>query len=757
MANGQIGLVIRHLRSFLGAQDSRASTDGELLKRFADSDDQQAFAALVERYAPLVFGVCRRTLQDEHAAEDAFQATFLVLYKKAHSLDGRGSIANWLYTVAYHLALKAKIRGDQRRAHERQVPAMPDAETKTEPVWSELRPLLDEELERLPAKYRTPMVLCYLSGKTNEQAAEELGWTKDTVRGRLAKGREILRGRLARRGITLSALSLGALLTENVAGAAVPIGWIDGTLKAAGLLSAGAASGISSSVLALANSFLRDVFLVKIKLAAAFCLMVGIVATGVGIAHHAHWDAPSSHVNGKSGQTNPFVVGAEYDPSKPYVVEPVANCPEDMQKEEMEDSLGEPMNEMLETPPESELEPAQLPKLLVKRRNWACEEELRKQLLLFSELRLDGDPRERPMTHLLVERAQEATPGHETAFTPNLLGGRPDLAGLPYRKGATCQLPKDKATDLQNLSREMRSVLAEMLTPRGGWDPVEPHLLAATLRKNFLSKTKIFTTVDEQRSFREVFRKESSVATLMQMLPADENKDIRLVLVEQLAAIRHPSSSQALARLALFDVAPEVRTEAIQALSLRPRDDYREVLLSGFRYPWTPVADHAAEALVTLDDRGAIPGLRQLTSEPDPALPFRDPEQGNALVVREVVRINHFRNCVMCHAASTSTDDLVRGPVPDPARPLPPLFTYYGSMPGGDLVVRADITYLRQDFSVAQPVEKSAPWPKMQRFDYLVRNRPLDPAETARRSRPEPIDYPQREAVLYALRELSGK
>lgn len=756
MANGQIGLVIRHLRSFLGAQNARASTDGELLKRFADADDQQAFAALVERYAPLVFGICRRTLQDEHAAEDAFQATFLVLWKKAHSLDGRGSIANWLYTVAYHLALKAKIRGDQRRAHERQVPDMPEAESKAEPGWSELRPLLDEELERLPAKYRSPMVLCYLAGKTNEQAAEELGWTKDTVRGRLAKAREILRGRLARRGITIPSAVLATILADNAANAAVPIGWIDATLHAAGLLSAGAATGISSSVLGLANSFLRDVFLVKIKLAAAFCLLVGITSGSVGIAHYVNrTEAPeAASFRPTITNLNPFVPGDDYDPSRPYVVEPVTNCQEDMQKEE--ESPGEPMNEMLADDPPPTLESPELPNVTLVRRDWACAEELRKQLLAFPELSLDADQKDRPMTHLLAQRAKEPTPGHETAFTPNLLAGRPDLTGLPYRKGASCQLSAEQAKDLHNLSREMRSVLGELISPRKGQDPVEPHLLADSLRKNFLSKTKISTT-DDTRQFRDVFRKECSVATLMQMLPAEENKDVRVVLVEQLAAIKHVSASQALARLALFDISPEVRGAAIEALSLRSRDDYRAVLLSGFRYPWAPVADHAAEALVSLQDRDAVPALRQLASEPDPSLPFVDPEQGGALVVREVVRINHLRNCMMCHAASTNAEDKVRAPIPDPGKPLPPLITYYGGIPEGEIVVRADITYLRQDFSVAQPVGNADPWPKMQRYDYLVRNRPITTAEHARRSRSEPLSYPQRESVLFAIRELTGK
>jgi hypothetical protein len=627
---------------------------------------------------------------------------------------------------------------------------MPDVETQNEPVWNELRPLLDEELERLPPKYRSPMVLCYLAGKTNEQAAEELGWTKDTVRGRLAKARELLRNRLTRRGVTVTSMALGVVLADNAAKAAVPVGWVDATLHTAALLAAGsgAAGSLSASAIALANSFLRDTLLAKVKLLASLCVLVSLTA-GAGVAVY-QLGVAATNLHNYSLHGTTIAPPEPYDSGKPYVVEPVNDCPEDMQKEETEGP--DPMMDLVREP---DLESPSLPGLIIRRRDWACEDELRKQLALFPELSLDGDARERALTLLLNQRAQESGPGQETSFTPDLLDGRPDLAGLPFRKGPVCQLPEPQARDLQKLSVELRGVIGEFLLSRGGNEPVAPHLMGAALRKNFQAKTKTFRA-DDREKFRDLFRQESAVATLMQMLPAEESKDMRMVLVEQLAAIPHRSAGQALARLALFDVAPEVRAEAVRALALRPREESRQILLSGFRYPWAPVADHAAEALVTLEDRDAVPALRQLAQEPDPNLPFRDPEQGGAVAVREVVRINHLRNCMMCHAPSTSDKDLVRGPVPDPDRPLPPVIAYYS--PSGDLLVRADVTYLRQDFSVAQPVSNARPWPKMQRYDYLVRNRPLTASEYLRRARQEPLEtYPQREAVLYALKELTAR
>src|SRR5262249_27798850 len=143
-------------------------------------------------------------------------------------------------------------------------------------------------------------------------------------------------------------------------------------------------------------------------------------------------------------------------------------------------------------------------------------------------------------------------------------------------------------------------------------------------------------------------------------------------------------------------------------------------------------ADHAAEALVALDDRDAVPALKQLADAPDPTAPYYDWTQ-KTYVTREVVRINHLGNCLMCHAPSTSQNDLVRGRIPTPGEPLPPPVQYYESQEG--IFVRADVTYLKQDFSVIQPVEHNGAWPQMQRFDYVVRTKPLTQEQLAERRR----------------------
>src|SRR5262249_50257311 len=161
----QLGSVTRRLDP-AEREPAGDDTDERLLERFTLHRDESAFAALVRRHGPMVLGVCRRVLHDEHDAEDAFQATFLVLARKSATIRKRGSLDSWLYGVAYRIALKAKSAAVRRRARERQAAKMALADPSAELAWRDLNPVLDEELNRLPEKYRVPLVLCYLNGKT---------------------------------------------------------------------------------------------------------------------------------------------------------------------------------------------------------------------------------------------------------------------------------------------------------------------------------------------------------------------------------------------------------------------------------------------------------------------------------------------------------------------------------------------------------------------------------------------------------------
>src|SRR5262249_24004624 len=238
-----------------------------------------------------------------------------------------------------------------------------------------------------------------------------------------------------------------------------------------------------------------------------------------------------------------------------------------------------------------------------------------------------------------------------------------------------------------------------------------------------------------------------------------------------LAKIEGKLSSMALAERAIFDLDADVRLAALVALKDRPSAEYRSVLIAGLRYPWPAFADHAAEALVALDVRDAVPKLISLLDARELGEPYPVTWGKSRLaMVPELVRINHLRNCLLCHAYSASPTDVVRGLVPNAEHlvPLPSSGGRWGGSGGGSgpsglalTFVRADINFLRQDFSVVQPVPNHGRlWPADQRYDYVVRLRPLGSKELL--SWQEKVrDFqgaePQREALLYALRELTGE
>jgi RNA polymerase sigma factor (sigma-70 family) len=206
--------------------------DRALLKRFVAHQDQHAFATIVSRHGPMVLGVCRRVLRHHQDAEDAFQATFLVLARKAGSLDRPELLANWLYGVAFRTAQQARAKVARRSHHEREAASMTAAWSEPEVGQRELRELLDQELFQLPEKYRAPLVLCYLEGKTNEEAARLLGWPPGSMSARLARGRELLRERLARRRGVLAGTLPGLLASRPVPAEISPL-LADTTVQAA--------------------------------------------------------------------------------------------------------------------------------------------------------------------------------------------------------------------------------------------------------------------------------------------------------------------------------------------------------------------------------------------------------------------------------------------------------------------------------------------------------------------------------------------
>ena len=278
MTHGTLTDVLRHIRRLVGPRDEPGVTDRDLLESFLRRQDEAAFAALVARHGPMVLGVCRNILQDGHDVEDAFQATFLVLVRKAGSVARRDLLAPWLYGVAYRVAVRARANAARRRAHEREGGGMRAAMARDDAEARELGSVLHEEINRLPAKYRAAVVLCCLEGRTREEAAQRLGCTAGSVKGRLECGRVLLRGRLVRRGLTLSAATFATVLSESAAPAAVPGHLLDATVKAA-LISAAAdavaAGAVSAQVTALTQGVLKAMMISKLRLAVVLLLALG--------------------------------------------------------------------------------------------------------------------------------------------------------------------------------------------------------------------------------------------------------------------------------------------------------------------------------------------------------------------------------------------------------------------------------------------------------------------------------------------------
>jgi RNA polymerase sigma factor (sigma-70 family) len=302
MADGPLKTVLRHIRKLADAPDAAVLEDVQLLDRFLAQRDEAAFEGLLRRHGPMVLGVCRRLLPDVHAAEDAFQATFIVLLRKAKSLGKRELLGNWLYGVAYRTALQARRQAARRRTAELTCEHSTATGTEDELVQRDLRRQLDEEVQRLPAKYRLPVVLCYLEGKTFTEAARQLGWPAGTVSGRLARARELLRSRLTRRGLALTAAALSAALSEE-SSAALPPALALTTTRTAVLLATGgtaAASAVSSSITILVDGVLHTMFLTKLKVVSAVLLAIAVLGVGGGTLAYAKRPLPGGQERGET-------------------------------------------------------------------------------------------------------------------------------------------------------------------------------------------------------------------------------------------------------------------------------------------------------------------------------------------------------------------------------------------------------------------------------------------------------------------------
>jgi RNA polymerase sigma-70 factor (ECF subfamily) len=287
MANRRLNPILPQFRRAVLLPDGAGLSDGQLLAYFVEQREEAAFEALVRRHGPMVLGLCRRILGNPHDAEDAFQATFLVLVRKANAIVPRERVANWLYGVAYRAALKARATATRRRAREKQVPELPEPAAPPHDLGRDLQPVLDKELSRLPDKYRVPVVLCDLEGKPLQEAAHQLGWPLGTLAGRLARARTRLAKRLTQRGVALSAGALTAVLAANAASAGVPLSLVGSTVKAASALAAGqaAATGaISAPVAALMEGVLRSMLLSKLKYVSVVLLIGGVVCAGAAVS-----------------------------------------------------------------------------------------------------------------------------------------------------------------------------------------------------------------------------------------------------------------------------------------------------------------------------------------------------------------------------------------------------------------------------------------------------------------------------------------
>ena len=316
MAHQSLNRVLHHLRQVAAAQTNRGLSDRELLDRFVGSNDESAFTVLIERHGPMALGVCLRALPNIHDAEDACQATFLVLARKAALVRKKSSLGSWLHGVACRVAANLKRDHARRKSREQRVDAPVPRDPAGEVTWREVQAILDQELQQLPERYRTPLILCYLECMTRDQAAQQIGVSAGSLHGRLERARDMLRERLTRRGLTLSAAMSAAVLCESVAQAALAPTFVVTSTRAALLLAAGQPltdNVVAAHVLVLTQEVLKTMFMAKLKLGTAAVLCIGLAAaliggsfTSLGFAQDGkvRWSAQNAGVPREKAETD---------------------------------------------------------------------------------------------------------------------------------------------------------------------------------------------------------------------------------------------------------------------------------------------------------------------------------------------------------------------------------------------------------------------------------------------------------------------
>ena len=328
---------------------------------------------------------------------------------------------------------------------------------------------------------------------------------------------------------------------------------------------------------------------------------------------------------------------------------------------------------------------------------------------------------------------------------------RKELRGLPFVMGDACRMQQGAANLFQSSVLAVRDGLERDFNGRRSNAQPDPH------HSGFWNT---YAAHDQQG-----LNSENGIAALTQML-GPERLTLRHGFVQKLANSNNPQATKALAKAAVFDPSGEVRLAAINALQGRPRAEYTDILMQGMRYPMASVASNAGQAIIELKRDDLLPQLVAFLGEAAPGDPEEKiVEEKNVCMVREVVRINHHRNCLMCHApTSTGQQNEVPGVLPIPGSPFPesPRDAYGNAQSTGDPMVRADTTYLRQDFSVMLPVANAAPWPELQRFDFLVRSRVVEGDELKalqQRVADRAADFlsANHRAAVQVLRELTGR